>query len=149
MSRIFLISNRRKITVGLGLMLLFGSGLLVFSTTSNRPVVSMSCPASSRMSESQASERIESELITIKPSGFDPLEIRRPVGRFYLRINNRSEINDLELRLDREQGPRVQDVRLPRGRLAWNKILELPPGKYVLSEVNHPEWVCTITITAR
>lgn len=149
MFRIFFISNYGKFKIPLVLMLLLGCSFVVLSTASILPGASIKEPESSRTSLSQTSDRIEAELITIKPTGFDPLEIRRPPGRFYLRVNNRSGIHDLELRLDQERGARVQDVRLPRGRLGWNKMLELPPGRYTLSEINHPEWVCTITITAR
>lgn len=149
MSRIFFISQHRKFKIVLGLIVLLGCSYLVLSTASTLPGASINHPELARITHSQTSDRIEAELVTVKPSGFDPLEIRRPPGRFYLRVNNRSGIHDLEFRLDQERGARVQDVRLPRGRLAWNKLLELPPGRYILSEVNHPDWVCSITITAR
>ena len=149
MSRIVFIFQHRKIKIVVGLLLLLGCSYVMFSTASSLTGASINRPELARTSHGQTLDRIEGELVTVKPSGFDPLEIRRPPGRFYLRINNRSGIHDLELRFDREQGERVQDVRLPRGRLAWSKLLELPPGRYVLSEINHPEWICTITITTR
>src|SRR6266508_4488481 len=38
--------------------------------------------------------RIESELITITPRGFEPKEITRPTGEFLLVINNRSGLEE-------------------------------------------------------
>lgn len=149
MSRNFFISNRGKFTIGLSLIFLLGCSVIFLRPASTVPETCINKPESASKNHSQSSERIEAELVTIKPSGFDPLEIRRPRGVFYLRVNNRSEIHDLDLRLDREAGERLQEVRLPRGRLNWMKSLDLPPGTYRLSEVNHPDWVCTITITAR
>lgn len=149
MSRSFFFSNRGKVMMVLVLTILLGCRFALLSSASSVSETCINKPESAPITQGQNSERIESELITVKPSGFDPSEIRRPLGRFSLRVNNRSEIHDLDLRLDRETGERVHEVRLPRGRLQWMKFLDLPPGKYRLSEVNHPEWVCTITITPR
>ena len=149
MSRNFFISNRGKFKIAFVLMLLLSCSFVLLSTASTVPETCINKPELPPITQGQNSERIESELITVKRSGFDPVELKRPPGRFHLRINNRSEIHDLELRLDQEGGARIHDARLSRGRLAWHKMLELPPGRYRLTEVNHPEWVCTITIAAR
>ena len=94
-------------------------------------------------------DKIEAELITIRPAGFDPTEITRPPGRFTLAVNNLSGLPELDLMLDREAGARQHEGRLPRGQLGWKKTVDLPPGTYTLTEVNHPSWVCRITITAK
>jgi hypothetical protein len=94
-------------------------------------------------------EPMEVEVITVRPNGFEPREITRPQGRFMLAINNHSGATELALQLDRVQGNRVHEVRLPKSRVRWNKVLNLPPGDYVLSEQNHPDWVCRIKLTAR
>lgn len=91
--------------------------------------------------------RVEAEVITIRPSGFDPAEITRPRGRFYLVVENRSGTHDLDLRLSREAGLGLAGVRIPRGRLRWRDALDLPPGTYVLTEAGHPGWACRLTIT--
>lgn len=93
--------------------------------------------------------RIEAELITLTPHGFEPVEITRPTGRFLLAVDNRSGVLDTTLRLDRETGDRLHEVRLPRGKLGWRNRAELPPGRYVLTEASHPAWTCRLTITAR
>lgn len=39
------------------------------------------------------------------------------------------------------------EVTATRERLNWNNLENLAPGRYVLTEVNHPEWFCYVTIT--
>lgn len=91
--------------------------------------------------------RLETELLTIRPTGFDPVEITRPAGRFVIAVNNLSGVDELDLHLEGEAGARQHEVRMSRGRLASKKLVNLPPGKYLLKEANHADWVCSITIT--
>ena len=91
--------------------------------------------------------RIEPVFVTLKPTGFEPAELRRPRGAFLLMVDNRSNNPDLFFHLDRENGKREHEQQTRKGgRLDWNKYLDLPPGRYLLTEANHPEWVCKITI---
>ncbi|HEU4871385.1 MAG TPA: hypothetical protein VFT08_11080 [Pyrinomonadaceae bacterium] len=92
------------------------------------------------------SDRVESELITILPNGFQPAEITRPRGRFLLAVENRSGISAVDFRLDAGLGNRVFQVNRTWERADWNEMLHLPPGRYVLTEASHPEWQCVITI---
>ena len=92
------------------------------------------------------SERVEAELITILPSGFQPAEITRPRGRFLLAVENRSGFSTVDFRLDAERGNRVFQVNRTWERADWNELLNLAPGRYVLTEASHPEWQCVITI---
>ena|ERR1051325_2370053 len=99
--------------------------------------------------ESQApNQQVEVEVITVRANGFDPREITRRQGAFMLAISNHTGATDLELHLDRVQGNRIHEVHLPKGRIRWNKVFDLPPGDYVLSEQNHPDWICRIKLTA-
>lgn len=94
--------------------------------------------------------RLESEHITIRPSGFEPAEITRPAGRILLSVNDRSGLDSLDLRLNVENVRRLFEARVPRdtkGRHEWRQVVTLPPGRYVLTEAGHPDWVCRITIT--
>jgi hypothetical protein len=54
-----------------------------------------------------------------------------------------------EPHLDRLDGNRFHQVRMPKGRIRWNPLLDLPPGDYVLGEQNHPDWVCRIKLTPK
>ena len=92
-------------------------------------------------------ESLKVELVTVRPDGFDPAEITRPRGRFYLVVDNLSELTALDLRLTRETGHSVHEVRVPRGQADWTGMLTLQPGTYVLREAAHPEWACRISVT--
>ena len=91
-------------------------------------------------------ERIESELITILPSGFQPTNITRPPGRFLIAIENRSGISVVDFQLDAEPGNRIFQVSRTWERSDWSEVVNLSPGRYVLTETSHPEWQCVITI---
>ena len=93
--------------------------------------------------------RIEPVIVTLKPTGFEPKELTRPRGLFLLMVDNRSNNPNLLFRLDRENGKREHEQQTRNGgKLDWNKALDLAPGRYLLTEADHPEWVCQITITA-
>lgn len=107
---------------------------------------------SAHMWRDSTPRRVEVEILSIQPSGFEPSQITRSSGRFLLAIDNRAEIEDLTLRLNRVsrfQEPALLDVTIPRERLNLDEYINLPPGDYALTEANHPDWVCHITITAR
>ena len=93
------------------------------------------------------SQRIETELITIQPHGFEPVEIRRPQGRFRLGVDNRSGLEDIQLRLESVEGSRVPVLENRKRRLSWRDDVHLPPGNYVIKETDHSQWSCLITIT--
>jgi hypothetical protein len=90
---------------------------------------------------------IQAELITIVPHGFEPQELTRPRGRFLLMIDNRSGLETVTLRLTLEGGPRVREISVPREEPDWSEVIDLDPGRYLLTEANHSDWVCVITIT--
>src|SRR6266516_3121110 len=60
-------------------------------------------------------------LITLTPDGFQPKEIVRAHGNFLLAVDNRSGITDdaLVFWMSVLRGPRLSEVRLPRGRPGW------------------------------
>ncbi len=93
--------------------------------------------------------KFEAELLTILPQGFEPKEIKRPKGAFLLAVDNRSGVHNIAFSLSRDVGGKLHDVTLPKGQLLWRQFVDLPPGKYILSEAMHPEWVCSLTISAK
>jgi hypothetical protein len=93
--------------------------------------------------------RIDTEIISITPQGFEPTEIARPKGPFILRINNRSGLGELSLRLNSESGNNLVVVPLNNGRANWNQALDLPPDNYIISEAGHSGWTCNLTITSQ
>jgi hypothetical protein len=96
---------------------------------------------------SKSKERVEGEIIAVTPHGFEPSQLSRPHKHFVLVLDNQSGLNQIELRLDREKGGRVREVQVIHEKRNWSDDLDLPPGRYVLSEANHPSWSCSITIT--
>lgn len=116
---------------------------MVVSTVGVKPDAPAISPASS------AEERIEVERLMISPAGFEPAEIRRPQGAFILAVNNQSGINEVTLRLEREAGNRLNEVKMPKGKRYSNNTLDLKPGRYSLTEANHPDWAAQIIVTAR
>ena len=105
--------------------------------------------AATAMQTKLPSVRVEAELVTITERGFEPAKIRRPPGIFQLVVDNRSVLPEVALRLDRESGGRLHEVRVPREQLDWEQMLTLTPGSYALTEASHPQWVCHIVITAQ
>jgi hypothetical protein len=94
-----------------------------------------------------AQEEPEAEVVALLPTGFEPRQITRPRGRFLLVVKNRTGLEQVEWRLDREAGGRLREVRLSEGKLGSSQYEDLPPGTYVLTEAGHPDWECRVTIT--
>lgn len=110
-------------------------------------------PNSGRYDPIEAREnpnRPQTELLPImlRAGGFVPREISRPAGEYVLSVNDQSGLPGLELRLARENGGRMHEVKLSRRKPYWRQLLRLTPGTYIITEANHPEWVCRITVSA-
>ena len=110
-------------------------------------------PKTTTLTTSIATQRriadFESELITITPHGFEPQEITRPQGRVLLMVDNQSDLAVTSLQLTREAGPRINEMRVSREQPNWSEAMDLHPGHYLLTESDHPDWQCRITVTAR
>jgi len=91
-------------------------------------------------------QRIEGEIITLSPHGFEPRQITRPPGTFLLVVGNESRLPLVTLRLNDNLGLPILNVLVARERRIWSEIVNLPPGNYRLTEATHPEWICNITI---
>ena len=102
-----------------------------------------------RSSNPIQSPQLETEIVTITPTGFEPAEITRPQGRFMLAVDNRSGVDEVDLYLERETGGRVNVALGRKGKLAWRDTIDFPPGHYVLRAANDQSWRCAITITPR
>ncbi len=91
----------------------------------------------------------ESVLLTITPRGFDLKEITVPAVPFFLLVENRSGLSEMSLSLQRETGNLVRAARVQREDLDWAELLDLTPGRYVITEASHPEQVCRLMVTPR
>jgi hypothetical protein len=79
--------------------------------------------------------------------GFDQSELQRRPGRFLFKVVNRSGSLQVRFHLDRVTGTRLRDVSPSVTQGGWLDEIELAPGEYILSEANHPDWNCRISIT--
>lgn len=95
----------------------------------------------------QRDQKVETELLTIRRTGFHPSRVSRPEGKFLLAVSNRSGAVELNLRLHSVTGVRLVETRVSNKQLYWSGLVTLPAGEYVLTEANHPNWICRITIT--
>lgn len=86
--------------------------------------------------------------ILFKVGGFVPREITRPAGDYLLSIGNLSNVKEVKFRLEAEHGARLKEVKARRQK-PWREVVRLTPGTYLLTEEDHPEWVCRITVTPR
>lgn len=100
----------------------------------------------SAIENQSASGRVEAELLVLRSDGFKPHEITRQPGQFLLAVHNHSNQEELSLILKQETGPSLREVRIPKRQSKFKEFLNLPPGRYMLIETNHPEWTCTINI---
>lgn len=92
------------------------------------------------------SDNPEVELITLRPEGFEPMQIARPKGPFVLVVDDRSGKEGSALSLQRVKGERLRDLSTNRKKSEWYDLVDLPPGDYLLSDTENPERRCQITL---
>lgn len=142
---------RRVSTVGVLVTAIVVSLLLV---TSARPsgapnltgAENSEQPAANALISSSQAQPTEAEIIVLRPWGFEPKEISRGPGPFFLAVDNHSGLDEVNVSLDRETGPKLHAVGVSKNRPKWRQKVTLPPGTYLLRETSHPEWECRITI---
>ncbi|HEY3104511.1 MAG TPA: hypothetical protein VGJ69_13040 [Pyrinomonadaceae bacterium] len=88
---------------------------------------------------------VGAERITLRATGFEPSEITRPPAPFLLAVDNITGMGDMSFRLLQRNGLQLRDFPANR-KFRLRQIIELPPGQYSLVVVDHPDWVCHITI---
>ena len=111
------------------------------------PAQSARGPAGDAARGGKLSERIEIESLTFGGAGFEPAQITRPPGRFRLALNSLIRERDMVFRLESEAGGRVHEFRRAAKKRKWSETVELPPGRYRLTEAGQPQSFCLITIT--
>lgn len=143
--------NKSVATVSSGRESLSTSGR--FGSANDFRSIATRSPALSVQTNTNSGQAIaatmEVERITIKRSGFEPSEIRRPAGPFFLAFDNHGKLGEVFLEIYPANGQRLHDLNAKKGQLRQGKIIDLPPGQYVLTEVNHPRWNCRIFISAK
>lgn len=84
--------------------------------------------------------------LTIRPTGFETREMTLDAGDYFVVIQNATGLDRFALRIQREGGETIHEVRLPRFRKYWKHDVHLAHGRYLVSEIDHPTWSCVITV---
>lgn len=105
-------------------------------------------PAASARKDRKLLPRIDGEEVTLRPTGFFPNEIRRKKEPFILAVDNLTDLDGLSFQLARDNGEKQSEKTL-QGQITWRQLLDLNPGRYILKEETHPEWVCHLIIIAK
>src|SRR3712207_4035206 len=82
--------------------------------------------------------RAEVLRVPLRPTGFDPVELTTRRGRTLLAVDDLSGLDEVTLRLDRETGGRLREVKAGRDNSKWRGAFDLHPGLYVLSVAGRP-----------
>lgn len=136
------------LTIILGLLAVATASRAVFERRTEPATASPNEPVRSSV-QSRTSPTVPAHVLVLRPMGFEPAEVSWPKDRFFLAIENHTNVSDITLLLDRDLGGRVKEVKLKMRKERAAGIFDLPPGNYLLTEANHSGWVCRITITPR
>lgn len=82
--------------------------------------------------------------IELTNNGFVPSGVTHASGTFAIAVENTSAREDYTLRLKAENGTVLKEIQVQKGSTAWSVTLQ--PGRYVLTEADHQQWICTINI---
>ena len=93
------------------------------------------------------SPRIKAIYFRITPLGIEPAELTLPAGRYLVAIDNDSGFNVVDVKIDKEGGPRLGNAQLPSGRRKWREYVDFTPGRHVLTDSTDTKRVCRLTIT--
>ena len=114
-------------------------------STSTVPPVSVRPLVQNPVEPAPASVTVETVRLT--PQGFEPKEFERSAGKFLLGIDNRISLDEFTFEIVQEDGHKVRQLKLPKGQIRLRKLLNLQAGRYLLRDVDHPEWTCSIVLT--
>ncbi|HJP93168.1 MAG TPA: hypothetical protein VJ875_14515 [Pyrinomonadaceae bacterium] len=141
--------NRTKLlrVLSISAMLLMGVGFVMWKSfaheLTNRSQTTQRAGDTSLTVENV--DQLEVEFITLRPSGFEPSEIRRPKGSFVLLVEDRSGKANSLFTLQRIQGEHLREINTNRMKFEWYDVLNLPPGDYLVID-NNSNSSCHIAI---
>lgn len=150
-------NNRHLLGALVSLMLMASLSLLVLARNAARSEPESRFFAAATKSTFEVGEPLVADkestdlkalVIQVRPFGFTPNEVEVPASKYLVVLQNRSGKRDLTFRVATEAGASLHEASTQQ-RLDWKRQLELRPGTYVISEAAHPEWKCTVRVTAR
>lgn len=84
--------------------------------------------------------------LTIRPTGFAVKEMTISAGDYFVVVQNATGLDRFSLRVELDSGQRIYDLRFPKYQKYWKQMVHLAAGHYVISEPDHPGWVCRISV---
>jgi hypothetical protein len=112
----------------------------------NKPSTDPTLSLSVTTPQGKKDQRLEIEAVTITAEGFEPQQLERTAGPFILSVTNQSGVDPLHVVMETEQHSRFREKALPLITPYWRERIDPPPGKYIITEENHPEWMLTFII---
>ncbi|QQS46711.1 MAG: hypothetical protein IPM66_22950 [Acidobacteriota bacterium] len=94
-----------------------------------------------------ARSRITGVSVNLTRFGFEPSEITIPV-KYFISVRNLTEQQDVVLTLSRATRQKLIEEPFKSGSRGWDKLVNLPPGDYLLSEKSNPNRVLKIKVIA-
>ena len=82
--------------------------------------------------------------LELSSNGFAPAEFQHGPGTFAIAVENKILSGEYTLKLKAEDGTVLNEFQIQKGSSAWT--VNLPTGRYELTEVNHPQWTCRIVV---
>jgi hypothetical protein len=82
--------------------------------------------------------------LELNSTGFAPAEFQHGPGTFAIAVENKTLAEEYTLRLKAEDGTLLNEFQIQKGSSAWT--VNLPTGRYELTEANHPQWTCRIVV---
>ena len=117
-------------------------------TTRETPAIySDTTPQASDRAADEAPLGIQVVLITLRPEGFEPVEMQIAPGEYLFVVRNRTGLDEVSTQLMRENGEHLGQANIGARRRDWKQRLKLTPGTYLLSEADHPDVTCRIVVT--
>jgi hypothetical protein len=138
----------KKLALLMAAVLLAAAGLTASPRTwlsaATTPAEKLTASASTQ--NSSVTQQQEQGVIRLLTSGFTEAEISGMSGQYRLVATRASQNEEVVLQLKTGSGELVQEITMPQEKLDWTTLIELAAGSYTLTVVNHPDWVCQITI---
>ncbi len=118
--------------------------VIVVVGLSNARLLSVRGDISLAASASGAQQGRDEVRIELTSNGFAPSEIQHAPGTFAITVENRTISGEYTLTLKAEDGTVVSEMQVQKGSSAWT--VNLPTGRYALTEANHSQWSCSIVV---
>lgn len=89
---------------------------------------------------------VDTVTVELSGYGFSPTVINHSASQHFLFVHNVSGLSNPSLVLKDQKGVAWAQANLAYEKKHWSGLIDLGPGTYTLTEANHPNWSCTITL---